>query len=93
MRHQLLLESDEPALHAIESQVIANELHAELLQVVDKLPPTTRKVFRMSRIEQKSTREIARELSLSEQTVKNNISMALLSLKKHLLTAARFFLI
>ncbi|MNL35835.1 Sigma-70, region 4 [compost metagenome] len=33
--------------------------------------------FRLSRYENKSIKEIAAELSLSEQTVRNNISMAL----------------
>ncbi|HKB44959.1 MAG TPA: sigma-70 family RNA polymerase sigma factor [Chitinophagaceae bacterium] len=83
-RYQLLLEKDEPFVFAIENQVMANELRQELLAEVDKMPDTTRTVFRMSRIDQKSVKEIALVLDLSEQTVKNNISMALKQLRKRM---------
>jgi RNA polymerase sigma-70 factor (ECF subfamily) len=43
---------------------------------------TMRKAFVLSRQENKSIREIATELSLSEQTIKNNISQALDRLRK-----------
>ncbi|MDB5029372.1 sigma-70 family RNA polymerase sigma factor [Mucilaginibacter sp.] len=85
-RHHLLLEKDEPSVFPIENQVIANELRQELMEEVEKMPDTTRTVFRMSRIDQKSVKEIAVVLNLSEQTVKNNISIALKQLRKRMVS-------
>jgi RNA polymerase sigma-70 factor (ECF subfamily) len=64
---------------------MANEMHNELLEEIEKLSSTTGTVFRMSRLEQKSIGEIAEELHLSEQTVKNNLSIALQHLRGKIL--------
>lgn len=85
-RHHLLLENEEPAVFSIENQVIADELRQELLEEVEKMPDTTKAVFRMSRIDQKSVKEIATVLHLSEQTVKNNISVALKQLRRRMVS-------
>jgi RNA polymerase sigma-70 factor (ECF subfamily) len=57
----------------------------EVTQTVDvelsKMPFNMRQCFRLSRYEDKTIREIAAELKLSEQTVKNNISEALRRLR------------
>jgi RNA polymerase sigma-70 factor (ECF subfamily) len=57
----------------------------EVTQTVDvelsKMSFNMRQCFRLSRYEDKSIREIAVELKLSEQTVKNNISEALRRLR------------
>lgn len=94
-RTQLLLTQDEPTAASIDEYVIAGELHDEILDEIKKLPTTTRTVFQMSRVEHKSVREIARELHLSEQTVKNNLSIALQHLRKRILRSslAKIFLI
>lgn len=84
-RVQLLLAQDEPATAPVDAYVIANELQDELLAEIEKLPTTTSTVFRMSRLEHKSVREIADELHLSEQTVKNNLSIALQHLRSRVL--------
>lgn len=84
-RVQLLLERDEPTTASIDEYVIADEMHNELLDEIEKLSSTTGTVFRMSRLEQKSIREIADELHLSEQTVKNNLSIALQHMRGKLL--------
>lgn len=85
-RHHLLLENEEPAVLSIENQVIADELRQELLEEVEKMSDTTKAVFRMSRIDQKSVKEIATVLHLSEQTVKNNISVALKQLRRRMVS-------
>lgn len=85
-RRHLLLEKDEPAVFPVENQVIANEMGRELMEEIEKMPDTTRTVFRMSRIDQKSVKEIAKTLHLSEQTVKNNISIALKQLRKRMVS-------
>jgi RNA polymerase sigma factor (sigma-70 family) len=85
-RYHLLLEKDEPSVFPVENHVIANELRQELMEEVEKMPDTTRAIFHMSRIEQKSIKEIATTLQLSEQTVKNNISIALKQLRKRMVS-------
>lgn len=91
-RHHLLLEKDEPSVFPVENQVIANELRQELMEEVEKMPDTIRTVFRMSRIDQRSVKEIAVVLHLSEQTVKNNISIALKQLRKRMVGNKLFLL-
>lgn len=85
-RYHLLLEKDEPSVFPVENQVIANELRQEMMEEIEKMPDTTKTVFHMSRIEQKSVKEIAIKLQLSEQTVKNNISIALKQLRKRMVS-------
>lgn len=85
-RYHLLLEKDEPSISPVEDQIIANDLKRELMDAVEKMPETTGLVFRMSRIENKSVKEIAATTNLSEQTVKNNISIALKHLRTRVLS-------
>ncbi len=53
-------------------------------QSMEELPVTQKKVIRLSRMEQLTNREIADKLSLSEQTVKNQLSLGLKSLREKL---------
>lgn len=48
---------------------------------IDKLPPRMREIFRLSRQRHLSVREIAGKLGLSDQTVKNQLSVALKKLR------------
>lgn len=73
---------DDRVQHSIEHDIEAGELEAFFKKEIDEMPDTMRKAFILSRDENKSIREIASELSLSEQTIKNNISQALDRLKK-----------
>lgn len=68
----------EPSLEAV---LIADELRDLLMSEIDRMPETMRSIFQMSRLESKSVREIAMQLSLSEQTVKNNMVNALKRLR------------
>ena len=62
-------------------------------KAVKKLPPTQQKVITLSKIQQLSNKEIAEELLLSEQTIKNQMSIALKVLKKTLLGITLFLYI
>lgn len=73
---------DDQVQHSIEHDLEAGELKAFFKKEIEDMPDTMRKAFILSREENKSIREIASELSLSEQTIKNNISQALERLKK-----------
>ena len=63
------------------SNIIFEELHAKIEFTLGKLSPACRKVFEMSRFEDKKNREIALELNLSIKTVEAQISKALRTLK------------
>lgn len=85
-RQTILLEKDEPSTFPIEDQLISLELKEEVDTIVSKMNDTMKKVFVSSRWEEKSIQEIAAEQGLSEQTVKNNISLALKRIRLKLLT-------
>ena len=74
-------------LHAVENPenlFITKELNTTIEVEMIKMPISMKKCFQLSRYENKSIRDIAKELSLSEQTVKNNISEALNRLRKRI---------
>jgi RNA polymerase sigma-70 factor (ECF subfamily) len=52
--------------------------------IVDKLPERQKSIFLKSRLEEKSTKEIAREVGLSPGTVDNYISESLKFIRAHL---------
>ncbi len=61
-----------------------NELYATLELGLEKLPNKCRLVFKMSREEQKSSREIAEELNISHRTVQTHIHNAIKFLRSEL---------
>lgn len=65
-------------------------------QSIGQLPPAQRRILRMSKFEGKSNREIAEALSVSEKTVKNQLSLgnkALRAVIKRFLTIVGIFYI
>lgn len=68
------------ALELLETK----EMEAQVNEVLDRMPERLQLPYRLSRYQQLSNREIATQLSLSEQTVKNNISIALRYLRTYL---------
>lgn len=62
-----------------------DEFYARLMAELQKLPKTQQRVVEMSKLQQMKNKEIAAELGLSEQTVKNQLSLGLKSLKKKLI--------
>lgn len=78
---KLLSGIPEPIEYPAEEFIIASELEGLINTEVQKMPATMQKIFRLSRSQHASVREIALMLSISEQTVKNNITMALKRLR------------
>uniref|UniRef100_A0AB33J0Y8 RNA polymerase sigma-70 factor n=3 Tax=unclassified Prevotella TaxID=2638335 RepID=A0AB33J0Y8_9BACT len=88
---------DMPVLGYLQSdqyplgRLLAQELEGEIQKAIARLPADCRRVFRMSRMEQKSYEEIARSLGISENTVKYHMKRALAQLRddlhKYLLSA------
>lgn len=75
-----LLLSDVSAQELLETK----ELEQQVLQALDKMPERLQLPYRLSRYQHLSNKEIAAKLSLSEQTVKNNISITLRYLRIHM---------
>jgi len=81
----------EPSDFTQEDYMVARDLENFIDDVVNKMPATMRRSFELSRKENLSVKEIAERMELSEQTVKNNLTMALQKLRlkladKHMLS-------
>lgn len=81
------------SMPTIEEELYARDLAANIDQVMDKMPGKMREVFRLSRQEHLTHREIADRLQISEETVKKQIYLALKILKSHLGDASLAMLI
>jgi RNA polymerase sigma-70 factor (family 1) len=64
-----------------EQQITENEINIIIDKSLDKMPSKMREIFELSRYKGLSAKEIASQLQLSEQTVRNQISNALKYLK------------
>ncbi|HRN56556.1 MAG TPA: RNA polymerase sigma-70 factor [Agriterribacter sp.] len=60
-----------------EAAIVSKNLQDTLEQSIEDLPSRTRQIYRMSRNHHLAVKEIASKLGLSEQTVKNQLSVAL----------------
>ena len=67
----------EQTINETESFYAVNAIKSTLDSILKKMPERMRLIFSMSRFEQKSITEIADELNLSGQTVKNQLTSAL----------------
>lgn len=67
----------------VESELIFTEYKKILTDAIEKLPPQRQRIFNMSRIEQKSHKEIASELGISVSTVQEHISESLRFIKAY----------
>lgn len=74
----------------VEEEIEANNLREYIDRLIDELPPRRREIFNLSRKEQKSYKEIALLLNISEKTVENQISEALKYLKKNIVLLLLF---
>lgn len=70
--------------NSIEYQVYKEELMLTLEKALQQLPPKTEQIFRMSRFEYLSGKEIAQQMKLSEKSVEYHISKALRFLRLEL---------
>nr|WP_256471374.1 RNA polymerase sigma-70 factor [Solitalea agri] len=68
--------------NSIYDQVFYNDLNSFVNRQVDQLPEKMKEIYRLSREENLSINEIADRLTISPQTVKNQITTALKHLRK-----------
>ena len=73
-----------PENYLIEDSIEIKELQAIIKESVDQLPERCGEVFKLSRDEYFSNKEIAFILHISERTVENQISIALKKLRRSL---------
>ncbi len=72
------------ACNGTEEYVLGNDLERFTEKVISKLPPQQQLIFRLSRIEGLTHKEIAEQLQISPNTVKNHMVEALKTLRTHL---------
>lgn len=65
----------------LQSDLEVKELMRMIDDFTDKLPSQAQQIFRLSRYEQLSNKEIAIKMGLSEKTVKNQLNISLKKLK------------
>ena len=68
----------------MEERIDAESLREYINSLIEELPPSRREIFRLSRPDHLSYREIAERLSISEQTVETQLSRALRFLRDRL---------
>jgi len=68
----------------VEEEIDAHNLQEYIDRLIDELPPRRREIFNLSRKEQKSYKEIALLLNISEKTVENQRSSQVLEEEYHI---------
>src|SRR5690606_40940752 len=70
--------------HQPEDTLLLDELSQEIQRIIENLPPQCRRVFLLSRFENKKYTEIATELGVSVKAVEAHVSKALDILRNRL---------
>lgn len=73
--------------NSTDETILKNDLEVFINSKVARLSPKVKKVFELSRKDNLSINEIAQKLRTSDQTVKNQLSKALKTLRIHLANA------
>jgi len=85
-RHlQSWMRFSERSVEAPDEQVVFNEFMERLDAEVSRLPKRMQEIFKMSRFEGKTNKEIAEETGISHESVKKTIHRVLVKLKSKLL--------
>jgi RNA polymerase sigma-70 factor (ECF subfamily) len=67
-----------------ESRLLLNELSIAIDNTIKKLPQKTQEIFRLSRYEKRSIKEIAQYMNLSEKAVEYHVTQSLKFMRIHL---------
>ena len=77
----------------IETSIKEEEFEQIRNMAIEELPPKRKRIFKMSREEEKSYEEISLELGISISTVKNQMSKSLTTLRTYLLANGHTYLL
>lgn len=64
-----------------EEEIALNDLMKSLEREMEELPEKTREIFRLSRIEHKSVKEISLKLQIPERTIEHHLTLAVRKLR------------
>lgn len=81
-----------PVFSNVLEKLTVDELNEIISKAINELPARMQLIFKLSREEDYSIKEIAELLQLSEQTVKNQLTLALARLRKPMLDVALILL-
>jgi RNA polymerase sigma-70 factor (family 1) len=73
--------ADETMALSVETDIIHKDQLNHVEALIEELSPVRKKVFKLSRFEELSHKEIAEQLSISPKTVENHIGRAIMHLK------------
>ncbi len=75
---------DPVSAHTPDDDMIYSELYSISMEIIEKLPPAQKQVFKMRHLENRSFEEIAGKLDVSQRTVENQVFRATKWVKKRL---------
>jgi RNA polymerase sigma-70 factor (ECF subfamily) len=81
------------SVNTTDEIVLARESNKLISQAISKLPPQQQRVFKLSKQEGLSREDVARQLQISPNTVKNHLADALKFIRTFLRDSSRTFLI
>lgn len=81
--NDLLLLMNEQPVNSAESTFKVKDIENALEETMIMMPERMRLIFSMNRLEQKTISEIAEELNMKGQTVKNQLTAALKIVRRH----------
>lgn len=70
-----------PAFNETLENLLAKEMDKEIAGHIQNMPEQMQRIFRLSREEQLSPKEIAKALAITEKTVRNQLSIAISNLR------------
>jgi RNA polymerase sigma-70 factor (ECF subfamily) len=82
-----------PSTENVTSTVFKNELQKQIFHAIETLPPQCKIIFELSRYEELTYNEIARQLNLSVKTVENQMGKALRIMREQLKDYLLWFII
>ena len=81
---EVQIQSELSSDNSTEETVLLNELNSALQREIQKLPPKRQQIFKMSREDHLSIKQVASNLGISEKTAENQLGKALKILKLNL---------
>jgi len=82
----------ESGIASTDEQLEEKELRKKIEEGISRLPAKMREVFELSRMQELSHKEIAKQLNLSDHTVKRQVSNALKIMRESLNKGLSFFI-